>query len=153
MIPYECYVLAPQRTAKILWDFLDTVLPKRRNYLKVFPVPETALKPQHQFDKIEELVDFLEKNPKEAYGLYWDNVEPKTPFQAIVFFTVDGGMILGVAELGDQGEETLKALAKQTGATFGTIVTNERPVENVPDFITYCQNTKKTKLLNGNFIL
>lgn len=149
MIPYECYVLAPHRTAEALWNFVNTVVPENRNYLRAFPIPESAEKPTLELKSLQELVDYLEKNPQEAYGLYWDNAKPESPFQAIAFFTRDGGLILGTAELGDNAATSLQQLASLTGAMQGIVTSHERPVQSAADFIGFCQSYGKTKIFNG----
>jgi hypothetical protein len=116
---FDCYVMAPDRSARLARRFLDSFVPG-------------ALTPAFdELDPIDQLgpeagttltswLEFLETHSSVAYAMYW-HAEHGEVLTATLDFTDDGELILGITTLASLGIQTARAassdlLEKQTEA-------------------------------------
>jgi hypothetical protein len=92
---YDCYVLAPKRSAELAQRFLDHFLPEREpgfapeDPAQVLGLPEATT--------LEDVVRYLEDHPERTYAMYWRSKTATSPFYAIVAFGPDGCLVLGLS--------------------------------------------------------
>src|SRR5207245_1555327 len=62
-----------------------------------FPVPELSDCPTKSFYSVSDILNYLETHETERYGLYFGNKAVNAEIETgMLFFTEDGGMILGL---------------------------------------------------------
>lgn len=97
MIPYDIYVLSPNRSKVTVELFLSRFGKGMEASAADYPVPQFADNPIQVFTVPGELVDYLIQHPAEPYNLYYRNLGQKESIRnAIVSFTNDGNMIVGL---------------------------------------------------------
>ena len=131
----ELYALSLNRSAIFANSFLRKFLPQRTEGADDYSVPQYSQVPSHRFRSVEELLKFLEKNPVEEYGIYWNSCEDGGEvLQAMLFYTSDNHLILGLA-VGDVKRQTLlNELLKFSGTGIGYITNEERPPNTAFEF-------------------
>ena len=92
----DCYVLMHTRTKAFILSFLDAFLPHREAYNTTYNVPELSEEPTIIFTSTETLIDYLENNKQETYGIYWHNKEATDLQGAMVLFYEEGHVVLGL---------------------------------------------------------
>lgn len=92
----DCYVLTNQRTYIFILSFLNHFLPEREAFASEYEVPQHADHPEHVFKASEDLITYLENNPKEVHAIYWGNKEISTVRAGMCLFTSDGQVIVGL---------------------------------------------------------
>jgi len=151
MEPQEIYVLCPQRSQALANSFLEQFLPHRRVAAEDYPFPEFCDHPQTTFATAEEVIDLLESEVQESYSLYWYNLGENEPETAMLFFTKDAGMIVGIV-IHSEESGWLTRLATHVGGRFGYVTFEEPPPNKIDIFVEYCKITTSTKLLDGQLI-
>lgn len=140
MMTQEIYALAKDRSAKFATSFLDTLLPCRMAVADNYPVPECADVPTQVFQCEDQLFDFLEANPDMGYGLYWNSRSATSQIsQAMLFYTDDGYLILGLAVDPQSALRILEELKRFASTEFGMVGSEQRPPETAQEFIALCQ--------------
>src|SRR5262245_11208705 len=92
---YDCYVLAPERSADLAERFLDHFLPDREALFD--PGDPSEVLGIGRDWPVRDVLRFLDANPEHAYRMYWRNRKAARPFNAIVAFEADGSLILGLS--------------------------------------------------------
>jgi hypothetical protein len=135
---YDCYVLAPRRSAQIAVQFLDYFMPERRPLFDAKDPHEVLGVPEDSTD--EEVLRFLASNPSHAYSMYWSNRRDGRPYQAIVSFTEDGCLILGLSPAYDDEEalalQTLEQLKRFSESSLGYVGFEEPPAVSREAFVS-----------------
>jgi hypothetical protein len=134
---FDCYVLATDRSADLAVRFLDRFLPEREPSFdpadpsEVLGVPTTST--------IRKILEFLEANPACAYSLYWRNPKGVAPFRAMLVFTDDGHLILGLSPSLDDDQSVARAALSEmktfAGSRLGYFGIEEAPVGSRGEFI------------------
>ena len=93
----DCYVLTNNRTKNFVDGFLENFIPKRKEQVEVYEVPQHRGKMEIEFDSADNLIQYLESNLKIEHIIYWDNLDDKEPRFASCFFTDDNNLILGLS--------------------------------------------------------
>jgi hypothetical protein len=135
----ELYALSHDRSSAFVHRFLDRFLPSRTVEQDDFPVPEHAAKPEALFTSELEIIGYLETHPDEPYGLYWSDADPSSGRQAMVFFTEDGALILGLAEPEATARASLNELGMFAGTNHLLLTEEERPPSTGAEFIERCR--------------
>jgi hypothetical protein len=134
----DCYVLAPRRSAEIAVQFLEHFMPERRPLFDPADPHEVLGLPKDSTD--EEILSFLESNPTCAYSMYWSNRRDGAPYHAIVSFTHDGCLILGLSPSYDDEEalalDALMQLEKFSASSLGYVSVEEPPAISREAFLS-----------------
>ncbi|MFY1827066.1 hypothetical protein ACN47A_14185 [Myxococcus fulvus] len=85
------------------------------------------------------MLKYLEARADEPYGLYWSQADGLAPRQAMAFYTRDGKVILGLADLPERAPELLQELARFAGSCHALLGWEQRPPETAREFIEWCQ--------------
>jgi len=147
----EIYILSKDRTMSTAQIFLDSFLPERFSLTEEYPYPQYSDTPEIIFENRNELIQKLVTNSNEPYSLYWDVVDSEV-INGMIFFTKDGGMIVGLAVAQNKDEYFLKSISEAVGGEFGYISFDSPPPETQDEFITLCKDTDQAKLFLGKFI-
>ena len=139
---YDCYVLAAHRSAEIAVRFLDEFMPERRPSFDADDPPEVLGLPRGC--TVSEVLQFLEANPTCAYSMYWSNERTGPPYNAVVSFTEDGCLILGLSSAYDDEEilahQTLSELKEFTASCWGYAGVEEPPALSGEAFVSRAQS-------------
>ena len=92
----DCYVLAPERSAKYVYEFLNHFVEERKCNQDEFPIPDWD-NPEQDLGTEVATLSYLEKNGDLPYTLYWDNKVDSELKGAMCFFTNDGELVLGLS--------------------------------------------------------
>lgn len=142
---YDCYVLAPRRSSEIAAQFLNHFMPERRPQFEATDPHQVLGVAQDATD--EETLRFLESDPTRAYSMYWTNRRAGSPYNAIVSFTEDGCLILGLSPSYDDEEplairalEQLKVFAE---SSLGYVGVEEAPALSRRAFVSRVESGAK----------
>jgi hypothetical protein len=131
--PYcDVYVLSPERSATAAERFLDTFAPKREQSAEEYVFPQFAEQPLRALKSAREAIQYCEIHSGEAQSLYFRNLGAG-PAHAMLFFTSDGGLILGVSVV-DQENEWITRLKEYVGTEFGYIAFESPPAATAAEF-------------------
>jgi hypothetical protein len=133
----ELYALAPDRSAAFVRAFLGHFLPEPTSTAEGYPVPACAAMPDRVFVTDDEVMRYLEAHPAEDYSLYWHHPHDEGRM-AMAFFTVDGALIVGLAEPESDARQRLRELAAFAGTSHAMLGWDADPANTVPDFIREC---------------
>lgn len=98
-MPPNCdiYVATATRTSEMVNSFLDKFAHKCRELAQLYELPYQSEEIRLTFNSAAETVEYLIAHPSEHYVIYWVPSEENLADYAIVGFTTDGGMILGLS--------------------------------------------------------
>ena len=148
MNPLEIYVLSDERSAKIAANFLEEVAPDRSPVAADFPFPEFVDEPSIVFDNPSDLILKLEMETNESYSIYW-NVNRGLADQVMLFFTADGGMIVGLGGPHVLAENAFTVVSKIVNGNFGYLTSGSCPPASTDEFVSLCQRSSLVNLFNG----
>jgi hypothetical protein len=100
----DCYVLAPERSAKLAMAFLDRFVPDRDPSFDPNEPSEVLGLPKGTF--LDDVLSFLETNKDSEYRMYWSNSEKQEPYHALLAFNADSSLVLGLSPCVDDKEST-----------------------------------------------
>jgi len=134
---FDCYVLAPSRTAQVAIGFLDHFIPNRVARFDLSDPSEVLGLPGDA--SITDAVAFLEANPRVAYSMYWSRAGDDSPLLATLAFTADAELILGLSYCSDNdphcASQTLEEMILAVGATHGYATVEEAPALTRTEFL------------------
>lgn len=143
----EIYALAENRSAQFTKSFLDNFLRERSAFAENYPIPECADVPTHICRNENEILSYLESHPNESYGLYWNaEISSSQVSQAMLFYTLDGRLILGLATSPNMTSLYLNQLQKFARTQYVMIGDEQRPPETSSEFITLCSQALRENL-------
>jgi hypothetical protein len=126
------YVLSPDRSTKSAERFLATFTPHREQSADDYVFPQYADQPQHVVKSAREAIEYCEAHPEETQSMYFRNLGTG-PAHAMLFFTSDGGLILGLSVV--EGEdEWFARLKEHAGSTIGYMAIEEAPSATAAEF-------------------
>ena len=131
---YDVYALTPTRTADAVERFLAWFAPTREPSAADYPVPHLADTPAAVFGTAAEVVTHCVACPSEPYGVYWRSLAADDPAHAMVFFTADGGLVLGLSVV-TEPKRWLGELLAATGGTAGWVGVEELPPKTAREFL------------------
>lgn len=149
MTQYEVYAACATRSAAQAQRFLETFVPVRALISSELQLPEFSDNPSEIFADVDSLVLRLEQKTDEEHALYWTRNEPGDPYQAMLFFTKDGGMIAGIASTHPDPADLLQQLATAVDARYGVVVLEERPPATLRAFYRLCRAAPGARLVDG----
>jgi hypothetical protein len=139
---YDCYVLATNRSAEIAVRFLDRFMPERCPAFDADDPPEVLGLPRGS--TVGEVLQFLEANPTRAYSMYWGSERAGPPYNAVLSFTADGCLILGLAAAYDDevklAHQTLAELKEFAASRWGYAGVEENPAGSREEFVNRTQS-------------
>ena len=132
---YDLYILAQHRSPGSADEFLDTFTPHREQSSAEYVFPTRSGRPAIIVTSASEAIRHCESNSVEEQSLYFRNLGPG-PVHAMLFFTGDGGLILGLSVFeGGGGEvEALHRLRSFVGTNEGCIDFESPPPDSVAAF-------------------
>lgn len=155
----DIYVLAPERTTASARRFLEDLLPNRKPARAEYQFPEHAEQPNVIFDDPFEAIHYACAHLDQAQTIYFSNTASGDPAHALVFFTSDGGMVLGISVRALQEEparqsievaDWLDRLRWATGAKIGYALYESPPAcETVHEFKECLAVAWPPKLVDG----
>ncbi len=148
MNPLEVYVLCRVRSAELANRFLAEFAPERSPVASEFPFPEFVDEPSIVFDNPSDLIRQLEKDGSESYSIYW-NVNRGISEQVMLFFTTDGGMIIGLGGPHVSADKAFSAMRKTVDGEYGFMTSGSCPPNTCDDFVSLCEKSTLTSLFDG----
>ena len=129
---HDVYVLARERSARVANQFLAAFAPNCLESADEFGFPEFAEVPTVVFTTSAEAIRYCEAHPGAAHRFYFRN--PKgSPAHAMLFFTSDGGLILGLSVV--KGEkQAYSRLVGHAGSDIGYITFESPPHDTAAEF-------------------
>jgi len=135
----EIYVLNNKRKISEIKKFLLLFIKERTLQGDIFCIPEfNCDNSKIIFYDEESILQYLINHPTEEYGLYWKNNKISNISTAMIFFTKDKNMILGLSVI-ENIEETLKELKNLCKSKYSYIAFEEVPPLNKKEFIERCK--------------
>lgn len=129
---FDCYVLAPTRTAATAMAFLDRFLPEREAAFESWDPADVLGVPTGA--STGEIADFLEANSDVRYTMYWRHSEGRPPYFAMVSFTADGQLILGLSPCHDddpdRARRAIREMMAAVSAEHGYVALEEAPASS-----------------------
>lgn len=123
------------RTAGYALAFLDQFLPNRQPVNEEYPVPESQDPPGFVFQTD------LETNASEPYALYWNDASPSQYDQAMLFYTRDGKIIMGLSCEESVLEEKYRQLREYSGSQWILYGWEQHPPDSSEAFLKLCRNS------------
>ena len=96
-----------------------------------------------------DVVSRLQYDRDQTYNLYWNRVGDGQPHQAMLFFTVDGALIAGVAVPEWDTAGVLAELAGTLGAKYGLVLGECLPPDTADGFVQMCLDGQMERLADG----
>ena len=141
----DIYVLSEYRSQKLIDEFLEEFVPRRKESSDEYYVPYLADNPNQIFYSYSDLIAHCILHPKETNAIYFSNEKNEDPQSAMIFFTDDGKTILGLSIEKEQYEvHFLDRLKDFCRSKNGYITYEDIPPLNSNDFL------KKIKELSDN---
>lgn len=134
----EIYSLGNDRSAEFAKKFLDNFMPLREPAAEDYSVPELQEPPSLTLQDEDEILTYLEQNPTEPYGIYWNAENSTLPSAAMIFYTNDGKAIYGLVT-DENGDELLKELSSFVDSQYNLCTEEERPPQTSQGFIALCK--------------
>ncbi|WP_223746771.1 hypothetical protein ACJ2CR_11425 [Myxococcus faecalis] len=131
--------MSDDRRAEAVRAFLERFLPGRSIRRDEFWIPEFASPPREILRTEDGILEYLEAHADEPYGLYWGQEDGLAPRQAMAFFTRDGKVILGLADLPERAPVLLQELARFAGSSHALTGWEQRPPDTAREFIEWCR--------------
>lgn len=137
--PYtDIYVLTPKRNKTFIKRFLDHIVPLRDECAESYEVPQYGGKnTAHTFNHTDAIIDYLVVNSNEPYSLYFENRNKSDIHFAMLFFTNDGNLIIGISTPAGnttQEQDLLKQLLDFAESDDGYITFEEPPPDDADAF-------------------
>lgn len=146
--PFEVYVLCAERSVALADRLLAELAPSRSPTATEFPYPRLVDHPRMIFADAQELIQKLETETNESYSIYWD-VESGVVDQIMLFFTSDGGMIVGLGGPRISPEMALSALQKIVHGQYGYVTSCSCPPDSINQFVSICERATLVNLFEG----
>lgn len=138
----DIYVIKKNRSMQLVLDFLDHFLPDRKEGADEYYIPEYADEPDLQFEKAEELMEYLEQDNEFTSRIYWRNLDKDNLNRhGMIFYLKGGYMVFGISrdakgmENTKNEEDCLRQMVCFLGTNEGYITYECIPEDNYEDFI------------------
>jgi len=140
----DIYIAVKTRSKKEGIEFLNQFLPLRAESADEYEFPQYSKETEREFETVENLMTFLEKNNQAEYNLYWKNLDESNPNKhGMLFYTKDNAIIFGIsrdAEIGGHSDtrnedECLKLMKEYFKTNIGYITYEDTPTETYREFI------------------
>ncbi len=148
----EVYVLCKKRSTSLLEKFLNRFLPNRKEAAEDYSYPQYDENPEKIYSNISDLLKKLEMETLVDYSIYWNNITNCPPFTGMFFFTLDGGMIAGLAVDEKDAQIYLEKMRDFLDADYGYAIFESVPPNNTTDFIRISKNSQYLRLVDKKII-
>ena len=140
----DIYVLCDSRSHEKIVKFLEKFLPNNIEDADMYYIPYLSENPEISFEKLNEFMQYMENATDKPNAIYWRNSQKEgDPRFAMVFYTDDGKMILGLSlNESDREEEVLEKIQRFVNSNYGYITFGDIPPTNSDAFI------KKAYIIN-----
>jgi hypothetical protein len=136
----DCYVLCENRDEKFINEFLNYFIPEREESSDEYEYPQYDTNSEFGFESVEKLITYLIINNKSEYSIYWRNKKKDKLRGAMLFFTHDGKLIIGLycdtlkndSKIEDDYLAQLKGFSK---SKFGYITYEQVPEMDTGKFL------------------
>jgi hypothetical protein len=130
---YDVYVLAPERSASIALQFLDEFAPHRVETAVDYQFPQHSDQPEVVLTTAHDAITYCAHHPRESQSLYFRNLSGGHA-HAMLFFTEDGGLILGLSVEQADPADTLLRLREHAHSPIGYLTFEEPPPVTASEF-------------------
>ena len=130
----DVYALAPTHDRATLDRFLARFAPHRAESADEYELPQFNENPIAVYLTADELLPHLFARAAEEYAVYWRKTDGPGPDHAMVFFTPDGGLILGVSCSPADADRWLEELFAFVGNRVGYINHEQPPAATASEF-------------------
>lgn len=135
----DIYVLAKARSRDFVDRFKTRWLTQSVPSREFYEFPMVADEIEIVYEAVDPLIDHLLQDKNQPYSIYWNDYEGDV-LNPMLFFTNDGGMIVGLT-VREQGEQTpeyyLDELTKSVDGVCGVIVWETPPPLNQIEFMEW----------------
>jgi len=133
--PYaDIYVLAPSRSKATVKAFLERFLPERAETANEYWIPQRVDNPHTVLHTSAEAIAYCCGNTSETFSIYWRRVGEVGPAYAMVCFTGDCQLILGLSADQHAAEGLLADLRRHTGSAIGYITVEGQQPQTAAEF-------------------
>lgn len=148
----DIYIIKESRSKKMGVDFLNYFFPLREESADEYLIPQYLDPPIKKFDNANDLMTYLESNPKYAHSIYWRNMDKKSFNKyGMIFYTKDGNMIFGISRDTDTSgnlntdneDKCLKEMKDYFKTELGYIHYENPPATTYHQFIEIVANLEK----------
>ena len=146
----DLYVLAPERSKKVVQDFLFRWANGFEECADEYEFPQYSESPEKVYRSPLDLIERLISDRKAPHSIYWRNPRKELISMAMLFFTTDGFMIAGVtAETEDDAElrQLLESLASSLNSSYGIAFFEEPPPSSGLEFIAAVQAATELRVI------
>jgi len=138
----DIYSLVESRDKTLVRAFLDNFLPNREEAADEYEVPQYSENPSIVYKNAEELIEYMNNNSNEVHAIYWRSLSDGDPKDAMVFYTSDGCMILGLSIEDEEKEQYyLRKLMSFTNSDISGIAYEQAPPDTKSEFKEFIKNT------------
>lgn len=149
---YDVYVLASERTISYAEKFISAWTYGFEAAAEEYEFPQYAKAPEIIFSTASQLIERLILNSQQPHAIYWHNSNEGDTRDAMLFFTTDGGMIVGLSVEVDKREDArkfLEALAADVDGEFGMVMLEQPPADSAEEFIREVADWPSPKLFRS----
>ena len=148
----DIYVAVKTRSKKLGIEFLNQFLPKRAESADEYQLPQYSMISEREFDTVDELMTFLEKNQTVEYNLYWRATDELNPNKhGMLFYTKDKAMIFGISRDAETDEwlntknedECLNLMKEYFQTNIGYITYEDTPTNTYDEFVNRVHELNK----------
>ena len=135
MPPYaDIYVLTKSRTETVVAAFLERFAPAREEMTDEYLIPQFAEAPRTVFTTSAEVIRYCCSHTSEPQSVYWRLLGDEDPAYAMVFFTSDAQLILGLSVNEEAADRFLAELRSHAGSDIGYITFENPPPGTATEF-------------------
>lgn len=144
MGPYtDIYVLHKGRSDKVIINFLNKFLCNYVASADEYEIPQYSSNPILTFNKAKDLMSYCKDNLNESHTIYWSNKLEVDPKHAMVFYTNDSHMILGLSINNEMlANGYLEQMKTFLTSKIGCILVETPAPENSIEFKNICNDQK-----------
>jgi hypothetical protein len=140
MPPYsDIYVLTQSRTEATISSFLDRFVPVREETADDYCIPQHVKFPHTVFRTAAEVVSYCCSHASVSQSVYWRQVSGDDPAYAMVFFTSEGLLILGLSTDESTAKSYFTELSTHIGSDVGYITVEAPPPDSAAEFYRFAQ--------------
>lgn len=130
----DVYVLALDRSAETVRRFIDRFASSHEETAADYCIPQHSSSPTRVLLKAADVIAYCVEHPREPQSVYLRCVGDG-PAYAMIFFTADAGLILGLSLTEGEGQRWLAELQSFAGTKVGYVTFEAPPPATVAEFL------------------